>query len=185
MPDPLEGGRFERLLEIALTELTVEILEGFGYVTFSQAEFEAGTIPTVPSGKYEPVQVRMEAVDKGKVIEKNTMVCTVAGVRSDPLEIGSHLSTDRYESYVEIYGQDRSMCKQFRGDIVAGLRGTAPSIGRDRPVIEVYDLLAATPPLLTTAQILDVEADMKVVFDSPWEERVAQVSFIIEVEPWQ
>lgn len=100
----------------------------------------------------------------------NTISLTSTGTDSDDLEMGSNWAEDRTTFYVDIYAESAALGRHLAYDIRDILRGKVPSIGRERPVVEVRDLAGPDPSVIVAiVEVLDVVVDRSMAFSQPWQ----------------
>jgi hypothetical protein len=158
--NPTEGGLLARLVEDAVHGLVEDCLllpapDGLGW----------GSLATdVP-----PLTVLGEPVEKGEVIQPNTLIVDVEDVDADLFEMGAAGPlAEGLQCYADLYAADPEFGKHVSGDLRAILWGKLPSIGRVRPTVAIMDN-GATPTKIGYAVISKVVTLRQRVFDQPWE----------------
>lgn len=66
---------------------------------------------------------------------------------------------DRFRCYADVFAEDDSVGWHLANDIAGLLVGKAPEVGRAGPVIDVFDLEAATPSSFAQVDVEDVIVD--------------------------
>ncbi len=98
----------------------------------------------------------------------NTLALADEGETGDDVELGSQLQETRWEMWVDFYAENDSLSLHLIRDVKDILQGRMPSIGRTRPVVEVYDYTLATPVVIFNVEIEDVLTDRAKGFPQPW-----------------
>lgn len=140
-----EGGIRERLVFDNLYGLVVYTLDQMGWLTSSTERKDVTVIP-------EPLDWETE-------LKPNLVSVAEEHRRGTEVELGSSLAEVRTTVYVDILAEDASLGRHIQGDLEASLAGRLPSIGRTGPVLDVYDIRAATPTKLFTCGLEDIESD--------------------------
>lgn len=130
--------------------------------------------------RHKPVLFRAEPVPWDEEVPLNTVAVSQTDVSGDEVELGSNLSEDRWTFYVDLYAEDESVGTHLAHDIRDILRGKIPSIGRNQPLLPVYNLAGETPEdVLFNCEIEDVLVDRANDFPKSWQRYWYVVRFII------
>jgi hypothetical protein len=133
------GGYLDRLIIIAVNDVLRDGLEALGW-------FDAGR-------SHLPIQWRSGPTPVDKQIAYNTCVVSFETIEPAEMEVGSDAVEITHTGYVDFYAEPapdpddedntfnggEALGKHFIGDVWSVLVGDIPSIGRDRPVIDVLD----------------------------------------------
>lgn len=171
---PLEGGKRDRMIWYANWLLIRDNLGALGWLDD----------PVANSLPRQPVEIPWGGFPDGEAITPNGIAVMPFDTDYVGLEIGSTLSRGDQIFVCDIYAEDHSVGVALRGDISAILRGAYPSIGRDRNVVEVYDVDLATPALVATLDIEDVRLDRANEGRQPWERYWYSIMWTVEDEDW-
>ncbi len=79
-----------------------------------------------------------------------------------------HLEEESHSLFIDVYAQDDATGTHLSNDIRDILRGKFPSIGRIRPLCEVYDKTMATPSVIFTVDLEEVRWDRGRSFAEDW-----------------
>ena len=90
--------------------------------------------------QHEPLELVRGEVQWTDPINVNTLAISDVDINDADLEMGSNYTEDTWTMYVDFYAESDSLGLDVAGDIRDILRGKIPSIGRSRPVLQVYDL---------------------------------------------
>lgn len=124
----LYGGLRDRMIDQALRELITEGLTALGW-------FE-------PGRHHEPITFVAKAVDASTEVPVNTLALTGDPFDADLLEMGSLLAEERRSYYVDFWAESDALGRHLIGDVRDLLRGRMPHVGRDRPLLAVFDRTA-------------------------------------------
>lgn len=165
------GGYLDRLIIAAVTDVVREGLDALGWLDTNRSHM--------------PVTLRSGPVAKDKQIQYNTAVLSFELADAKRMEIGSDAKEITHTGYLDFYAEPapdpddddntfnggEALGKHFIGDCMSILVGDIPEIGRDRPVIDVYDYGLATPPYLFSVYVDDERTRTAKVhrYDQPWE----------------
>lgn len=94
-------------------------------------------------------------------------------------EMGSSLTEFSWDMHVDVYAENDDLSLHLAGDVEAALAGRMPSIGRGRPVVEVWDYTLATPVQVFTVDIEDVRKAKAHDFPQPWLRFWRSVTFTV------
>lgn len=137
---PLYGGLRDRMIEQALREVINTGLTALGW-------FEAGR-------HHEPITFVAKMIDANTEVPVNTLALSGDPFDADLLEMGSSLAEERRTFYVDFFAESDALGKHLIGDVRDLLRGRMPHVGRDKPILEVYDV---TSEDVTPAFICEIE----------------------------
>lgn len=124
----LYGGLRDRMIEQALREVILDGLTALGW-------FEAGRY-------HEPIDFVSRAVDANTEVAINTLALSGDPFDADLIELGSQLAEERRVFYVDFFAESDALGKHLIGDVRDLLRGRMPHVGRDKPILAVYDRTA-------------------------------------------
>ena len=122
---PLVGRKRLRVIQDALVSKVSDGLEDLDWFK--------------PHSHRRPVEVVAEPIDNGTEILPNKISVVLEDSFSQELELGSHLSSDTWECYIDIYAQDNLVGQGLAADIAAILSGKMPSIGHGATRLTVID----------------------------------------------
>ncbi len=125
------------------------------------------------------IDVRSEPVDWDVEALPNIVAITMEHSSERESEMGSNLTENRWEFYVDVYGEKESLAVHLATDIRDLLRGKFPSIGFNKPVLEVFDLTQATPSLIFTCDIEGLDMDKGRFGNKPYKSSWWEISMII------
>ena len=108
---------------------------------------------------HKPVSVINEGLNWEEEAEPNIVAVTAEHVQEFEAEMGSNLADHTWQFYVDVYGESESVALHLATDIRDMLSGRMSSIGYTKPSLNVYDRTQATPPLIFTCDIEDIEMD--------------------------
>lgn len=96
-------------------------------------------------------------------------------------EMGSNLSEFRWRFYIDVFGhRDRpDDALHLATDIRDILQGRLSTIGRDAPVLDIYDYTQATPPVVFVCDIENVNRERVPFGTKPWLKAWYSISFTI------
>lgn len=94
-------------------------------------------------------------------------------------EMGSDLTEFAWDMHVDVYGENDDLSLHLAGDVAAALAGRMPSIGRGRPVVDVWDYTLATPVIVFAVAIDDVRQARAHDFPQPWLRFWRSVTFVV------
>ena len=100
--------------------------------------------------------------------QPNKIAVMIESIDDLEAELGSNLTEERHNCYIDIYAEDDAVGKHLSNDIRDILRGKMPSIDRGYPHYGVYDLTEATPPHLFNVDIESVRWDRGRNFSEAW-----------------
>lgn len=127
MADPRRGGLRDRVIEESFHRMLKAALTQLGWLTHRPDRLDVTYQP-------EPLDPAVET------IVPNLINAVIEGIDpEEEQELGSTLSDDTHLLYVDVYAESEAVGKQLAGDIRCILEGKMPSIGRDWPVLTVYD----------------------------------------------
>lgn len=139
--------------------------------TKNEIERALGQIGWFDAGRQHlPINFLALPVDDSEEIQLNTLVL-VAGnaVNPEGLELGSDYSAHKRVYYLDFYAENQSIGEHLIFDCKAILEGRMPSISRGAPIVQIYDYTQATPPVIATVEIDNVETDKGHVFNYPYQ----------------
>ena len=128
MTDPIVGGLRRRLIKDSF------------YTMMNTALTDLGWYKKNTGLMNEPFVFLSEQVDTEQAIKPNTVGFSFENMVSSEVELGSDLTEDRWNVYVDILAEDEAVGTHLSGDIMDILRGKFTKIGRGKPSYQVYDL---------------------------------------------
>lgn len=166
----MRGGLRSRLILDSARVAIIAALEDLGW-------FDA-TVYDDPPGlrRHRPVQYLAKPAHWDIEVALNSFTVSAEDVSDDDLGLGGEVE-DTLRCYVDIFGQDDQFGIHFAADIRDVLVGKVPSIGRDAPYVDVYDLRAATPYAFTTLEVDAVRIDRAENTSRPWQDHWWMVRF--------
>lgn len=126
------GGLRDRMIEQALWDTITAGLSALGW-------FDAGRY-------HEPINFVARAVDATVEVPVNTLALSGDPFDADLIELGSTLAEERRTFWVDFFAENDALGKHLIGDVRDLLRGRMPHVGRDRPILEVYDYTQGHSP---------------------------------------
>ena len=153
------GGIRARLVSDNFYEMVRGSLELLGW-------FDAGR-------QHAPIEMARGEQDWSSPIPINTLAISEVDIVGDEIELGSNLMEDRWTAYVDFFAADDSLGTHMAGDVRDILRGKMGSIGRDKPILSIYDRTLVPPPplpLLFTVDIENVIQDRAHNQSRPWQQ---------------
>jgi hypothetical protein len=158
----MRGGLRTRLILDSTRVTILGALEQLGW-------FDA-TIYDDPPGvrTHQPVRYVARPKNWDDVVEPNGLAITSEDISDNPAGLGGEVD-DQIEIYIDLFAQDESFGWHLTGDIRDICLGRYPTLGRDAPWIDVYDLRQATPAPFTQIEIQDVRVDRYQGMAQPWQ----------------
>lgn len=92
-----------------------------------------------PLKSRRPVEIVTEPIDNTIEIVPNKVSIVLEDLWSQEIELGSHLSSDTWECYIDIYAENNLVGQGLAADITAILSGKMPSIDHGTTRIPVID----------------------------------------------
>lgn len=132
-----------------------------------------------PARNHDPIDVRSEPVDWDVEALPNIVAVTMEHSSEIESEMGSNLTENRWEFYVDVYCESQSLAIHLATDIRDLLRGKMPSIGFNKPVLEVFDLTQATPSMIFTCDIEDLDMDKARMANKPYQSSWWVINFTV------
>lgn len=123
-----------------------------------------------PGRQHMPVNLVAKSQNWDEPVQYNTLAISVEDVQDDEQEMGSNLTEDRWQVYVDFFAEDDALGMDLTNDIRDILRGKMGSIGRGRPSFTVFDYRQATPNRLFRCGIENVISDRARNFPRPWQQ---------------
>lgn len=120
------------------------------------------------SANRAPVTFRPAPCPLDEQVPPNTLALSDENNDAADLELGSALAEFTWSMFVDIYGEDDAVALHLAGDVADILAGRMPSVGRSRPVIDVYDYTLATPVVIFTVEVIEVHKDRAHGYPQPW-----------------
>lgn len=157
------GGLRARLIHDAAFDLVRNGVEELGW--------------TDANRRHRPVTFRARAVEWDEEVPFNTISVSQTDHSSSDAEMGSNLTEERWTFYVDLYAEDDSVGTHLIHDIRDVLRGKMPSIGRDRPIMDILDRTQATPVSLFICDIENVIVDRANDFPKSWQKHWYVIRF--------
>lgn len=139
------GGLRARLIKDSLYDMINDSLRSVGW-------FDGGR-------HHKEVTVINEPIPESEEAEPNKVAVSMEGVTQIGLEMGSDYSEHPWICFIDIYAENEALGIHLGTDVRDIIAGRFSSIGRDRPILDVYDLSQATPPHIFTVHIEDIEME--------------------------
>jgi len=124
-----------------------------------------------------PVTLRPTPYPLDEQVPPNTVALSDETDDATEMELGSDLSEFTWGMFADVYGENDAVALHLAGDVADALAGRMPSIGRGRPVVDVYNYTLATPVVIFTVEVIDVRKDRAHGFPQPWLRFWRSVSF--------
>ncbi len=147
------GGLRSRLIRDSLQMMVRESLDARGWFD--------------PDRRHEPLKFVTEYADWDIPIAFNSIVISISDTNDDPVELGSNLTEDSIDVYIDFYAESDTLGIDVIHDVRDILRGKLSVIGRTRSSLDVYDLTLATPVVIFKCEIEDVVVDRATGFNRP------------------
>jgi len=128
---------------------------------------------------HAPIDVRSDPVDWDVEALPNIVSVTIDHSDEMESELGSNLTENRWDFYVDVYCEKESLAIHLTTDIRDLLRGKFSSIGFSQPVLHVFDLTQATPSLIFTCDIEDLSMDKNRFANKPYQSSWWVISFVV------
>lgn len=163
------GGLRSRFIRDSLQNMLRDSLEARGW-------FESNR-------RHKPLLFVIESLDWDQPIELNSLAVSAADMNGTSAEMGSNLTDDQLDFYVDFYAESETLGLDVIHDVRDILRGKLSSIGRWRPILEVYDYSLATTVVIFNCDIEDVVVDRATGFNRPWMKHMWNIRFTV-VDTW-
>lgn len=145
----IEGGYRDRLIMISTKEMLKDALEALGWFDTNR--------------RHEPINWLDFPVGQNEEVPYNSIVVNFEDNDASEAELGSSAAEIVHTGYVDFYAEPpppegmggEALGRHMIGDVWAILCGQMPSIGRDVPIIDVFDSGLATP-----ARVFSVYVDV-------------------------
>ena len=157
------GGQRARLIKKSVYEFLKSGLEDLGWFddgrNHESVRFEARPVTDFINTKLS------------EDLRPNIITLTDEDDESSELELGSSSRTFRWEFFVDIFAENPSVGIGLSTDIRDILLGLHDSnvVDDQGPVLDVYDYAQATPSVLFSCQLVDVEKNRVKVWEKPWQ----------------
>lgn len=152
----LVGGLRRRMIKHSLEVEVREALDALGW------------FDTVKGRK--PVSFVGDPINPHVELEPNLISMSTEDLESTEWEMGSGLEEYRWDVYFDVFAQSNSVGLHIAGDLQDLLKGKMPSIDRGRPTLQVKDWRMATPAVIFTCQLENVDMQRVRNWDQPWNE---------------
>lgn len=162
---PYVGGLRARLIKDSVHSTLRTSLSALGWFT--------------PGASHSPVTLLAEPVAVDTEVPFNTLAISDEVSTTDEIEMGSRLSDVPWTFFVDFYAENDSIGLHMIRDIKDILEGRFPSIGRNAPIIPVYDYTLATPVQIFVVEVEDVRVDKAHDFPQPWLRHWRECNFTI------
>jgi hypothetical protein len=159
------GGLRARLIRDSVWHAVDEALRALGWYEDHPSR---QAVTFVPTALPLDVEVPLNTLGLGDMLDVPTEA-----------EMGSDLTEFAWDMHVDIYGENDDISLHIAGDLEAALAGRMPSIGRGRPVIDVWDYTLATPVVVFAVSIEDVRKAKAHDFPQPWLRFWRSVTFTV------
>lgn len=115
-----------------------------------------------------PVVLVPEQIDASVEIKPNTIGISTENLFDQEYELGSNLSENRWNVYIDILAEDEAVGVNLSGDVFDILRGKISAISRTRPAFSVYDLPPNDTDVIFTCEIENIEVNRVREWDKPY-----------------
>lgn len=159
------GGLRARLIRESLFKTVHESLADLGWFD-----------PTRP---HLPVRFVSRAQNHNEQIVQNTAALSDENMNGEELELGSGLTEYRWTFYIDFFADSDALGLHFIRDVKDILEGRMTAIGRNNAAFDVYDYTQATPPILFSCLIDEVEVAKSHGFLKPWLEHWYACGFVV------
>lgn len=159
------GGERARLIRESVYQLLNANLTALGWFN-----------PTRP---YLPIDFVSRSFPQDQQIPINSAALSDEFMTDDYVELGSQLSKNTWQMYVDFFADSDALGLHFIRDVQDILRGRFSSLGRTGTVFNVYDYTQPGPPVVFTCDIENVTVDRAHGFLKPWLEHWYACSFNI------
>lgn len=156
------GGIRDRLIYDSIWHMVNDALRALGW-------YDTGR-------DHMPVTLVAEQLDWEHEIQPNTIAFAPERVLDQEWELGSDFKENRWRFYFDIFGENEALGNQLSGDIRDILRGKIPSIGRNMPVVNVYDYTQGQPTQIFYCTVERVTKDRSPTFTHRWQRYLYVVS---------
>lgn len=158
------GGLKVRLIRESIFQYITAALEDLGWFD-----------PTIPA--QNPVIFESKAQDQDQEIKFNTAALSDENDRESGWQLGDNNIENTWQMYLDIFAESDALGLHFVQDIAAVLRGKFVTLGYDKPSFEVFDYRQATPPVLFSCDIENIDVDKAHGFLKPWLQHWYSVAF--------
>lgn len=100
-----------------------------------------------------PVSLISDQIDTSVEIKPNIIGISSEDLDYSEAEMGSNLTENRWNFYIDILAESEAVGLHLSGDIFDILRGKISAAGRTRPSLEVKDLLSPDLDVIFTCQL--------------------------------
>ncbi len=132
--------------------------------------------------QHQSVRLYVEAAPWDEEIKPNAVMVSTEGVREGELELGSNLSEQSWEYYVDVIAESEALGLHLTTDIRDLLAGhITQNVTFTGPMVPVYDLSqgGATPDLMFMVDVVDIGMDKGRMYNTPTKKHWWQVSFTV------
>lgn len=119
--------------------------------------------------QYSPISFPSEEIDPIVEVKINTIGIADGGVTNVDQELGSLLTEKSLHFYIDVFAESDVLGRHLSGDIEDILEGRFPSIGRNGPILNIFDYSIATPTVIFTCQIENVAVDKAQMVTNAWQ----------------
>lgn len=148
------GGQRTRFIVDSLYLMVQEALAALGWMDVGR--------------EHDPIIFRDDPVGVDEEVPYNTIAFEDTISSDSEAEIGSLLTIDDITVFIDIYAESESLGRHLSGDVRDILRGKLPAVGRNAPVLDVYDFNQATPVPVFTCQLERIRTDRAHNWPQAW-----------------
>lgn len=116
-------------------------------------------------GVRKDVKFITEPLENREKIEPNIIGMSLEDVFSYEMETGSTLERDEWSVFFDVYAENEDVGQALANDIRDILRGKFASLGRDSTEFDVVDPSLATPSVIFTCDLVDIDIARKREWD--------------------
>lgn len=151
----IRGGLRTRLIGDSTRIAVIAGLQDLGW-------FDATVYDTPPGARrHHPLRYIARPGDWQTPIAPNAIAISTEDIQDTPIGLGGEVE-DQLRIYIDVFAEDDQVGWHLTQDIRDLLFGKMTGLGRDGPVIDVYDLRLATPAPFTQVDIEDILVDRAV-----------------------
>lgn len=150
------GGLRHRLLFDSVYNMINDSLTGLGW-------FDAGR-------EHGAIRFIADPIDPDQEVPYNTLALSSEPGISFDIELGSNYANHNTIFYLDFYAESNSLGLHVAMDLRDVIEGRMPSIGRNAPIVRIYDYRTQpASPQIGYAEIDDVTVDKVNNFTKPWQ----------------
>ena len=125
-----------------------------------------------PTRPYSPIEFVSRGQNQDEVIPINMAALSDESDREGDVELGSTLTEQTWQMYVDFFAEDDALGLHFIKDVRDILRGrfttSIPNAAHRGPMVPVYDYRQATPPVVFHVEVQNTDTDKPHGFLKPW-----------------